>query len=103
MHALGPRIVRGELVVADVAAFLQRFVMERPVVDQTGLTGRYDITLTWTPDELSASEGASHPDTSNALPGLYTAFEEQLGLKLLAVRARTDVLVVDHVELPTPD
>jgi len=65
----------------------------RIVVDKTGLTGYYDIDLKWTPDEDIAA-GVSGPT-------LFTALEEQLGLKLVPAKAPVDVLVVDHVERPT--
>ncbi len=65
----------------------------RVVVDKTGLTGWYDIDLKWTPDEDLAA-GASGPT-------LFTALEEQLGLKLISDKAPVDVLVVDHIERPT--
>jgi len=66
----------------------------RIVVDKTGLTGWYDIDLKWTP------EGSQTTDP-NAPPDLFTALEEQLGLKLVPTKAPVDVLVVDHVERPT--
>ncbi len=66
----------------------------RIAVDETGLTGYYDITLKWTPDRTQSSD-------PNAPPDLFTALEEQLGLKLVSTKAPVDVLVVDHVEWPT--
>jgi uncharacterized protein (TIGR03435 family) len=76
--------------------------MDRPVVDQTGITGRYDLRLTWTPDE-SQFNGRVPPatDDPNAPPGLYTAIQEQLGLNLEAVTAPVEVLVIDRVERPS--
>jgi uncharacterized protein (TIGR03435 family) len=65
------------------------------MVDQTGLTGRYDFSLRWTFDETQAS---SDP---NAVPGIFTAIQEQIGLKLEAVKAQADVIVIDHVERPS--
>jgi len=70
------------------------FNVDRPVVDQTGLTGRYDVQLTWALDESKTSADGS------AAPGLFTAIQEQLGLKLQPVKAAADVLVVDKVERP---
>jgi uncharacterized protein (TIGR03435 family) len=69
-------------------------VVDRPVADQTGLTGRWDFLLKWRPDESVTSD-------ANALPGLFTAIQEQIGLKLEAVKAPVDVLVIDHVERPS--
>jgi uncharacterized protein (TIGR03435 family) len=76
-------------------AMVMKFFLDRPVVDQTGLTGRYDFQLKWTFDELKAPSDGSGP------PGLFTAIGEQLGLKLDPVKAQTDVLVVDKVEHPS--
>jgi len=84
--------------MADFATFLQRFVLDRPVVDQTGVTGRYDIDLSWTPEELQSGGGSAKAD---APPGLFTAIQEQLGLKLNATKALIDVFVVDQVEQPS--
>jgi uncharacterized protein (TIGR03435 family) len=66
----------------------------RVVVDRTGLAGSFKFTLDWSPDELAA-------DASGG--SIFTALQEQLGLKLEPARGPVDVLVVDHVEPPTPD
>jgi uncharacterized protein (TIGR03435 family) len=79
--------------MADLALILQ-FHVDRPVVDQTGLKGRYDFKLQWTVDEAQATA----PD---APPGLFTAIQDQIGLKLERVKAPADVLVIDKVERPT--
>lgn len=73
------------------------FFLDRPAVDQTGLAGRYDLQLIWTADESRA------PSDSNAAPGLFTAIQEQLGLKLEPVKASAQVLVVDAVQRPEAD
>ncbi len=65
----------------------------RKVVDKTGLTGHYDIDLKWTPDD--------QPGRPDAGPTLFTALEEQLGLKLDAAKGPLDTLVVDHVDKPS--
>jgi len=91
--------------MADFAGVMQTAVLDRPVVDQTGLTGRYDFTLRWTPDETQfAGMGIRVPPPTgdaSAAPGLFTAIQEQLGLKFEATKAPVDVLVVDHAERPT--
>lgn len=74
--------------MADFADGMQASFMDRPVVDRTALNGRYDFLLKWSPDEAES-------------PGLYTAIEEQLGLKLAPARARVDVLVIDRIEKPS--
>jgi uncharacterized protein (TIGR03435 family) len=91
--------------MADFVGLLQGAVLDRPVVDQTGLTGRFDFTLNWTPDDSQfAGMGAKIPpptDSANAPPSLYTAIQEQIGLKLDATKALADVIVIDHVEKPS--
>jgi uncharacterized protein (TIGR03435 family) len=65
--------------LADFAGLMQSAVLDRPVVDQTGLTGRYDFTLTWTPDEFQfGGLGANVPppaDNAEAPPDLFTAIQ----------------------------
>jgi uncharacterized protein (TIGR03435 family) len=81
------------LNMADFAQTMELMV-DKPVLDQTNLMGRFDFSLLWTPDSLGAAE-------PNAPPGLFTAVQEQLGLKLEATRGMTDVFVIDHAEQPT--
>jgi uncharacterized protein (TIGR03435 family) len=71
-----------------------QFFLDRPLVDQTGLTGRYDFNLTYTYADASNSD----PD---APPPLFTALQEQLGLTFQPTKAAKDVLVLDHVERPS--
>jgi uncharacterized protein (TIGR03435 family) len=79
--------------VADFAQGMRSF-LDRPVVDETGIKGKFDFTLDWTKD------GAVNDDPK-APPGLFTAVQEQLGLKLDATKGPADVLVIDHVERPS--
>jgi len=67
---------------------------EKTVIDKTGLTGKYDITLEWTPYWVK-------DDTAITVPRLLTALPEQLGLKLEPAKGPVSVLIVEHVELPT--
>jgi uncharacterized protein (TIGR03435 family) len=69
----------------------------RVVVNKTGLTGRYDLTLRWTPDDASTPLLNGEPDP-NAPPGLFTAIQDQLGLKLESCKGPVPVLVIDHIE-----
>ena len=91
--------------MVEFAAVMQSAVLDRPVVDRTGLEGRWDFTLTWTPDETQfASLGVRIPPPSPDAagpPGLFTAVQEQLGLKFEPSRAPVDVVVIDKVERPT--
>jgi uncharacterized protein (TIGR03435 family) len=65
----------------------------RRVVDRTGLAGGYKIALTFAPS----------PHQSSDAPSIFSALQEQLGLKLESTKGPVDVLVIDHVEKPTPD
>jgi uncharacterized protein (TIGR03435 family) len=86
--------------IADFAGFLQRYwgplVQDRPVIDRTGLSGRYDFTLRWTPDG-TRNTGAS----TDEFPDFFTALEQQLGLRLENAAESVDVLTIDNVERPT--
>jgi len=79
---------------------LQGAVVDRPVVDRTGLTDRYDFALRWMPDD-SQFGGHMQMQVKNPLPSLFTAMEEQLGLKLEPMKAPVDVLVIERAEKPS--
>lgn len=89
------RVDRYTNVTMKDFAFILQFFMDKPVVDQTGLQGRFDFVLKWTPNEATVA------DPATASPGIFTAMQEQLGLKLESVRAPADVLVVDKLERPS--
>jgi len=80
---------------------LQGAVVDRPVVDRTGLTDRYDFALKWMPDDSQFGGHMQFPEVKDSLPSLFTAIQEQLGLKLEPMKAPVDVLVIDHVEKPS--
>jgi len=88
----------GTRTLAEFAAPLQAFA-GRPVVDETGLTGTFDIDLIWTPDERLAPPG-TEPGVGVSL---FAALEEQLGLKLEPARRPFQVRVVQRLERPRPD
>jgi len=97
---------RGQLVATnanlpDLAWELQSAVVDRPVVDQTGLRGRFSFTLTWTPDEFQNSNLTGQTPTTEEPPNLFAAAQQQLGLRLEATRSVVDVMVIDHVERPS--
>jgi uncharacterized protein (TIGR03435 family) len=90
--------------IAALAAALQSVVLDRPVVDQTGLTGRFDFVLRWRPDDFQyGGRGATMPQAPDAdsLPDLFTAFQEQLGLKIEATKAKAQVFVIDSAQKPS--
>jgi uncharacterized protein (TIGR03435 family) len=90
--------------MSQFTALLQNST-DRPVVDQTGLSERYDFTLNFTPDPSQAALLGGPPipagDNPDAAPDLFAAFQRQLGLKLEATRAPVDVLVIDKVQKPS--
>jgi len=103
-QGLGKLNVRNA-TMKDFTGLMQNAVLDRPVLDQTSLAGRYDFKLDWTPDDSQfGGMGVKVPpptDAADAPPNLYTAIQEQIGLKLEATKAPADVLVIDHVEEPS--
>jgi uncharacterized protein (TIGR03435 family) len=105
LRGLGNLVVRNANI-SDFAGLLQGVVLDRPVVDQSGLTGRFDFTLLWTPDEFQFSglgaRGAA-PQTADGAnaPDLFSAFREQLGLRLDSTKAPAEVFVIDNAEKPS--
>lgn len=91
----GTTLTAGGYPMSEFQSFLTRQT-QRVVIDRTGLTGAWDFDLTFAPPEVAA-------DANRDLPSLFTALQEQLGLKLDATRGPAEVLVVDRIERPTPD
>jgi uncharacterized protein (TIGR03435 family) len=83
--------------------------LSRTVTDKTGLKDNYDFTLQWTPDDAPAPKpggadgGPGHDDNASdaAGPSLFTAVQEQLGLKLESTKGMQDVIVIDHIDPPS--
>ncbi len=115
----GPGIMmgRGKIQAQSISITMFATVLSRQlgrtVIDKTGLTGNYDITLEFTPEGgggpmpggppgggEGGSTGAPPPPDSTG-PSVFTAIQEQLGLKLDATKGPADVLVIDHIEKPT--
>jgi uncharacterized protein (TIGR03435 family) len=90
--------------MSQVTAVLQNF-LDRPVVDQSGLSERYDFTVTFTLDSAQAVRLGGAPtsaaDNPDAAPDVFAAFQQQLGLKLESTKAPVDVMVIDKVERPS--
>ncbi len=97
--ALGMMRMKGKGEIDSTGASIDSLPMfltrelDRPVFDKTGLTGKYDFTLRFSPGP------SAEPDSEAA--SIFTAVEEQLGLKLEPSRAPLDVLVIDHIEKPS--
>jgi uncharacterized protein (TIGR03435 family) len=97
-------LVGGSASMDDLAQQFQSAVLDRPVVNQTGIKGRWDFTLNWTPDEFQfSSMGIKPPPPPENAPNpdLFTAIQQQLGLKLESTKAQTEVFIVDRVEKPS--
>ena len=92
MKAGGGQIVSGGMTLAGLARSVQGGT-GRVIVDRTGLDGNYAFTLTYT----------SNPQPDSDRPSIFTALQEQLGLKLESARGPVRVFVIDHVERPTED
>jgi uncharacterized protein (TIGR03435 family) len=90
-------IVGGDDSIELLTEYLSR-TLARNVVDTTGITGRFDISLKWTPQDSLATTTDPAPD---APPDIFTAIQEQLGLKLVPSKGPVPVLVIDHVEMPS--
>jgi uncharacterized protein (TIGR03435 family) len=104
---IGPGVLSGGAFPLSQLATALSPMVQRVIIDRTGLTGLFDIELKWTPDQFP--QGAPPPGAP-ALPpidpngpSIFTALQEQLGLKLEATRGPVDVLVIDSVSQPTPD
>jgi len=104
--------IRGGARPMTLLASMLAQVVRRSVVDRTGLVGAFDFDLRWTPDTLPArppGTPADQPIRMNGIeidpngPSIFTAVQEQLGLKLESTRGPVDVLVLDRVERPAPD
>src|ERR1700728_5245728 len=108
---VGPGVVYPQRIVlpgrnattGEFASLLQRAILDRPVVDKTGLSGRYDLDLEWAPDEtqFGGDVPVASPDAPS--PPLFRAIQDQLGLRLVATHGPVDALVVNTVERPSVD
>ena len=102
MRAQG-RFAARNASMRDFAGELGAF-LDRPVLDRTGIPGRYDFNLAWTIDEFQSARLKAFPvpqGGNREAPNLVTAIQEQLGFKLETANALADVLVIDHIERPS--
>jgi uncharacterized protein (TIGR03435 family) len=93
MQVSNTQMFAHDIPLASLAYSLS-YQVERTVVDKTGLTGKYDIALMWSLEDAPAASDSS-------APSIFTALQEQLGLKLQSAKGPVETLVVDHVEMPT--
>lgn len=91
-------------LISELCELLQSLILDRPVVDETKIPGKFDIAVTFTPDD---SQFHGHPppfkkaDDVEAAPSLFEAVQQKLGLKLESQKAPVPVIVLDHVEKPS--
>lgn len=94
-----------DVTMDDLAKMLQSGALDRPVINQTGLAGKYDFSLVWTPPQLANAppnpNALAPADRAEAPPDIYTALQQQLGLKAEGTKLRIEVLMVDKVEKPS--
>ena len=87
--------------IGALVSALARSIQDRPIIDKTGLTGKYDALVRWMPDNMKPEDLANIPaDLRPEDVSLFTALEQQLGLKLEAQKGPVDVVVVDSLEKP---
>jgi uncharacterized protein (TIGR03435 family) len=99
---ISPGRVATESTIADLAKNLGWFQqIDRAVVDWTGLNGVFDITIDYAPSFPGAQSGADASADPSLPSTIFTALQEQLGLKLESQTGPVDVLVIDHVEQPS--
>src|SRR5262249_5668539 len=92
----------GGRTLSDLAGALGNFIVNRMVVDRTDLTGTYDFELSWTPDHLQSMPPDGPPAAGiSDSPSIFTALQEQLGLKLESQRGSVEFLVIDSVQRPS--
>lgn len=87
------KIVLKASSLSALASLLSSQGLDHPVIDKTGLTDIYDITLRWSPADVGSSDAS--------LPSLFMAVQEQLGLKLEYNKNPIDVVVIDHIDKPS--
>jgi uncharacterized protein (TIGR03435 family) len=103
VFVLAPDVVRvpaRNATTTELTFILQRAAFDRPVLDRTGLTARYDFDLEFAPDE-SLFGGALRGTGDGTRPGLFAAIQEQLGLKLESTRGLVDSIVVEKIDRPS--
>lgn len=96
----GARLAARDATMGELAWVMQRSALDRPVVDKTGLPGRYDFDLEWTPDETQFGGNVPTGNPDRPKPDLFAAMQ-QLGLRLEATKGPIETLVIDRVERPT--
>jgi uncharacterized protein (TIGR03435 family) len=106
-NAVSPRSVDFEGGTLSMFAGLLGLILDRPVIDKTGITNYFEIRLKFSPDDSAASRLATADPGSPAAvsspdaPGIFQAIQEQLGLRLVPAKGPVNVLLIDHIERPS--
>ena len=87
----------------DFLAMLQRATLDRPTVNRTGLTGKYNFSLVWAQDETQYGGELEKTPNDAPNPPLFTAVPEQLGLKLEPMRGQVAAMIMDNAARPSAD
>ena len=101
MRMSGPGNLTVTAMTMTQFATLLSSQLHRTVVDKTGLTSSYDFTLQWTPDNAPVGPGGDAQPSDPTGPTIFTAVQEQLGLKLESTKGPVKTLVIDHIEPPS--
>jgi uncharacterized protein (TIGR03435 family) len=109
MMRFGPGQLTAQAVPMTSLANMLSQQLHRTVIDKTGLTGKYDLELNWTPDQgadpmfkgADSSQQRADPPPESSGPSIFTAVQEQLGLKLQSAKGPVETIVIDHVEMPS--
>jgi uncharacterized protein (TIGR03435 family) len=97
----GVTLFAANATMTDFSGYLQLVVLDRPVVNRTGIAGRFDFQCTFTPDDSEFNGHPPLPTGTGSAPSLYEALQQQLGLRLSAERTSIDVIAIDHIEPPS--
>jgi uncharacterized protein (TIGR03435 family) len=107
IRLMGRGTLKGQAVEVGMLALNLSNQLGRSVIDKTGLAGKYDFELKWVPSEPAPGQLGGPPAAGSALPAdpdgpsIFTALEEQLGLRLESAKGPVEVLVVDRAERPS--
>ncbi|MBV8904959.1 MAG: TIGR03435 family protein [Acidobacteriia bacterium] len=96
--------IRDDESTIDYFTKLLGLALDRPVIDRTGLTGKYNLVLEFAVDQATArlaDDLPTQPSDEPPAPSIFTAVEEQLGLRLVSTRGPREFLVIDHIERPS--
>jgi uncharacterized protein (TIGR03435 family) len=100
-NGLNSTLTATGITIADLARWLSANT-GRAVIDRTGYSEKFNATMEWTPDSGAAPPGTGDDSAANASgPSIFTALQEQLGLRLESTKGPVEVLVIDHVERPS--